>query len=346
MRHTDAGYTDQHPLSTNGKEVLISNGSNLENIGGAILTTDSSPYNISLTTTDFNQSFNGGGGITKITDDISISYGREGVIEKNGIEFLFDIGDIIVGDSAINFVNCSDTIPYSSASELNDLVRTEKFTLNQNSEFYFSDFYYVLNQDLADSLLTENDMVNFRVELVNQQTEEIIGTFDNITYSIYQLEKYDNISYQVDCSNITPGDYYLRLVTTVQGDAGYYLGKVQNNSEELNKRNYQKINFDGKILPTTYNLSQNYPNPFNPSTTINFQLPKSGFVTLKVFDILGREVATLVNKEKSQGRYSVNFSAKGGSASGGDALNLASGVYIYQIRVNDYVSSKKMILLK
>ncbi len=85
-----------------------------------------------------------------------------------------------------------------------------------------------------------------------------------------------------------------------------------------------------------YDLNQNYPNPFNPATTIIFQIPQTGFVTLKIYDILGKEVATLVNEQKNQGRYSVNF----------DASRLASGVYIYQLRVNDYVSSKKMMLLK
>jgi len=98
--------------------------------------------------------------------------------------------------------------------------------------------------------------------------------------------------------------------------------------------------------PVTYELSQNYPNPFNPATTINYQIPQNGMVTLKVYDILGREVATLVNEQKAQGRYSVNFSATGGSANGGDASRLASGVYIYQIRANDFVSSKKMMLVK
>jgi len=82
-------------------------------------------------------------------------------------------------------------------------------------------------------------------------------------------------------------------------------------------------------------LYPNYPNPFNPTTTINYQLPKPGLVTLKIYDILGREVATLENEQKDQGRYSVNF----------DASRLASGVYIYQIRVDDYVCSKKMLLL-
>ena len=83
-------------------------------------------------------------------------------------------------------------------------------------------------------------------------------------------------------------------------------------------------------------MDQNYPNPFNPSTAINYQLPKAGNVTLKIYDMLGREVATLVNENKTEGYYTFNF----------DASKFASGVYIYQLRVNDYVSSKKMILLK
>jgi hypothetical protein len=86
----------------------------------------------------------------------------------------------------------------------------------------------------------------------------------------------------------------------------------------------------------SYDLSQNYPNPFNPVTTIKYQIPKSGVVTLKVYDILGKEVANLVNEYKDEGKYNINF----------DASKLASGVYIYQIKANDYISSKKMMLLK
>ena len=99
------------------------------------------------------------------------------------------------------------------------------------------------------------------------------------------------------------------------------------------------------LAPTSYSLSQNYPNPFNPSTTINFEIPKSSFVNLKVYDILGNEVATLVDENKDAGRYSVTFSASGGSASGGNAQNLASGIYIYKLVTDGYISTKKMILL-
>jgi len=92
--------------------------------------------------------------------------------------------------------------------------------------------------------------------------------------------------------------------------------------------------------PATYSLSQNYPNPFNPSTVISYQLPVSGVVSLKIYDILGREVSTLVNEEKPAGRYEVNFPATGGASS------LASGVYFYQIKAGSFVQTKKMILLK
>ena len=89
-------------------------------------------------------------------------------------------------------------------------------------------------------------------------------------------------------------------------------------------------------LPTNYSLSQNYPNPFNPSTSISYHLPVNGFVTLKVYDVLGDEVATLVNGEKHAGEYEIEF----------DAANLSSGVYFYQLQAGSLVETKKMLLLK
>lgn len=90
-------------------------------------------------------------------------------------------------------------------------------------------------------------------------------------------------------------------------------------------------------IPKVYTLYHNYPNPFNPTTTIKYDLPKAATVTLKIYDILGREVKTLVDHEmKTAGSYRVVF----------DASNLASGVYLYRLQTNDYVNVKKMILLK
>jgi CubicO group peptidase (beta-lactamase class C family) len=97
------------------------------------------------------------------------------------------------------------------------------------------------------------------------------------------------------------------------------------------------------LQPLTYMLEQNYPNPFNPSTKIKYSVPQSSQVQIKVFDVLGSEVATLVNEEKNAGNYSVEF----------NAASIPSGVYFYQLKVypaiggaGDYISTKKMILLK
>jgi Secretion system C-terminal sorting domain/Beta-propeller repeat len=88
--------------------------------------------------------------------------------------------------------------------------------------------------------------------------------------------------------------------------------------------------------PNEFSLSQNYPNPFNPSTIIKFQIPKAGLVTLKVYDILGKEIVALINENKMAGYYEISFNAS----------QLASGIYIYQLKANDFISSKKMILMK
>ncbi|MCE9501811.1 MAG: T9SS type A sorting domain-containing protein, partial [Leptospira sp.] len=86
----------------------------------------------------------------------------------------------------------------------------------------------------------------------------------------------------------------------------------------------------------TYSLSQNYPNPFNPTTVINYTLPNSGLVSLKVYDLLGREISTLVNEVQHQGDYSATFSGH----------NLSSGIYFYRLRVGSFIKTNKMVLIR
>ncbi|HXX65216.1 MAG TPA: T9SS type A sorting domain-containing protein, partial [Bacteroidota bacterium] len=86
----------------------------------------------------------------------------------------------------------------------------------------------------------------------------------------------------------------------------------------------------------TFELSQNYPNPFNPTTRISFTIPATAMVQLKVYNVLGQEVATLVNETMTNGSHTVTF----------DASKLASGVYLYKITAGNFVSTKKMVLLK
>jgi aminopeptidase N len=93
---------------------------------------------------------------------------------------------------------------------------------------------------------------------------------------------------------------------------------------------------DGEQLPLEFKLEQNYPNPFNPSTTIRFTLPEKEFVTLKIYDVMGDEVAVLLNEEKETGSHSIEF----------DASRLASGTYFYKLQAGNNIETRKMILLK
>ncbi len=98
------------------------------------------------------------------------------------------------------------------------------------------------------------------------------------------------------------------------------------------------VGIDNNNLPTCYNLFQNYPNPFNPNTTINYHLPVASFVSLKVYDMTGGEVATLVNEFQNPGIYSAHINSQ--------LYQLGSGIYLYQIKAGAYSDTKKMILLK
>ena len=88
--------------------------------------------------------------------------------------------------------------------------------------------------------------------------------------------------------------------------------------------------------PSTIRLEQNYPNPFNPITKITYSIPQLSHIILNVYDVLGNEISSLVNEEKSVGSYEIEF----------DATELTSGIYFYKLQTGSFVESKKMILLK
>jgi hypothetical protein len=96
------------------------------------------------------------------------------------------------------------------------------------------------------------------------------------------------------------------------------------------------INRIGNEVPALYSLEQNYPNPFNPKTNIRYSIPENSFVTLKIFDLLGREIKTLVNQNQISGKYSITF----------DMSGYASGLYLYKIQAGNFSDTRKMILIK
>jgi hypothetical protein len=130
----------------------------------------------------------------------------------------------------------------------------------------------------------------------------------------------------------------LLVVTNVsfaEPNAGY----VDADYQVLFSDNFVSVANEKKI-PTEFRLNQNYPNPFNPTTTIKYSIPKLSFVTIKIYNVLGREVATLVNEEKPAGNYEVDFNISTFNH------HPSSGVYFYQLKAGDFILAKKMILLK
>jgi hypothetical protein len=95
------------------------------------------------------------------------------------------------------------------------------------------------------------------------------------------------------------------------------------------------------VQPDNFVLYQNYPNPFNPTTSIQYTIGSRQFVTLKVYDVLGNEVSVLVNEEKSAGEYEIEFNSY---SAGGN--NIASGIYFYQLQTDNFIQTKKMILIQ
>ncbi len=333
-RNSNGTYDPITNLSTNGIHTLVSNGSSFDNIKAMVFNNlTAAPYLLNICTNDFSQLLLAKVGETETTD---ISYGRSGVAEKNGVEFLFSIGDVLLNDQTINFVERVDTLPVANLEELNSAARTESFNLTTQSELIFSNYYYVVNKDQANSLLSDEFNVTFKCELVNAATNQVAGTFDNITYNKQNVQEFANPSYLIDCSGIESGNYYIRLTTSVNDSVNLFISDIQRDDIILEKSRLLVRNFKGEAIPTAYDLAQNFPNPFNPSTTIRYQLPQDGIVTLKIYDILGSEVATLVNEEKAAGKYEVNFNAS----------SLASGVYIYKIQAGSFTASKKILLLK
>lgn len=156
----------------------------------------------------------------------------------------------------------------------------------------------------------------------NIQKDPFLETSDSINF--YLTENSPCIDAGIDVG-LTKDFYGNKIFNGFAPDIGIqeYYGTTN-----ILSNNFNEIN--------GFNLEQNYPNPFNPSTTINYSLPKTGFVQLKIYDVLGREITSLINKEQKSGNYKVEFNAN----------NLPSGVYYYRLQTDGFVETKRMILLR
>jgi hypothetical protein len=336
-------FTDNRSLSNvislniSGNDMQIGNG-----------TDSSSMYAMSYNWTsplgNFQRS-NNIGSLGKV-QKTSIVTGRQGVIGKENGQFYFVIGDVFVDDKLIDFVEMADTVFFRNLATINNYLITRPFVLTDNSQFTYGVQYGVTDTALASVVLGTDKQVMFKIELIDNKTEQIIGQFDQITYHDRDVYRNNNIGYKVNTKGIGNRTVQLRLVLD-ENLNGYYSVAKRYGKESavgLSKKgsSYKSISYKGSLTVKEFDLSQNYPNPFNPTTTIKYQLKDPGFTQIKVYDALGREVSTLLNQYQTSGYYSTEW----------DARHLSSGMYIYRLTVMGsannklFSQTKRMMLVK
>ena len=227
---------------------------------------------------------------------------------KEGSGTLSDLNAVSFKDNNEGWVTGNDGIVLKYAPENGLPVELTNFSASINSS----------NVELRWSTATELNNKGFEIERKISNTWETIG-FVNGKGTTTDLTNYQ-FADELKSLNQTSTVYYRLKQVDFDGTYSY--------SKEA------AVNFN--LIINDFSLQQNYPNPFNPSTSINFSIPQNQQVTLKIYDILGNEVATLLNEAKQAGKYSVDFNAS----------NLASGTYIYSLISGNYSQVRKMILIK
>ena len=224
-----------------------------------------------------------------------------------------------------------------------DMREGERFTVRSDSTHFYHKPIAVLTSPLAVSAA---DIIAYMLR--DHPSVQIFGKTTATSFSSLRRMTFDG--WLVDYSNSNgyseqnPDVYLSRLEFPVDHEIGFLAEDVRNGVDTIVKEAISWINdqiatpiFEpSSHITTNYRLYQNYPNPFNPITTIEFDLPKSEFVTIKVYNILGEEIATVINDKLQVGHHTYAF----------DGSNFASGMYVYRIEAGEFQQVRKMVLIK
>jgi hypothetical protein len=345
-------------LNTTGQDIQLCNGSASTNMVVSSYYPFTLPY--------YFQTSNslGSAGLSK-TSSISGSFSRGVVIENNGAGLYYSLGQITVDGVPVNFIQMNEAVgKYPSGNPkrydvvkskdrknatldtVNKVMVSEPFEISENSKISFSEYSGVADSSAAVSLFAKKGLVSFTMRLVDDATGKMLGTVKESKFSGNALSAYKTLSYVLNPKDIQGKKIRIEvtLLTDIENPELTLINQFTDADEmsELNKTTTpQELTLKTSNVITKYALEQNYPNPFNPTTTIHYQIPNAGHVTLKVYDMLGREVATLVDEVKGVGSYSATFNGE----------KLASGVYIMRLVAwfeegKSFVQTKKMLLTK
>jgi hypothetical protein len=264
----------------------------------------------------------------------------------NTVSSLGLLNDIHIVDQQNSFVVGSPELVYKTttggSSWLSDfsggnVISLYKilFTENQVGLICGSEGKFLKNNDYAVPV----ELTSFTADADGNEVHISWTTqteLNNSGFEIYRLTHgtdWQKITFVPGIGSSTePKNYFYTDIDVKNGNYFYQLKQIDYNG----RYEFSNVISVDVSIPVKYSLEQNFPNPFNPSTKISFSVPSNNFVTLKVYDVVGNEIETLVYEEKPAGLYEVEFSAR----------DLPSGIYVYELRAEKYLSMKKMILIK
>jgi endonuclease/exonuclease/phosphatase family metal-dependent hydrolase len=253
------------------------------------------------------QSIMNNGGIDYVSGTYT-TYGNDGAHFNQAINV--QPNSAVSEEIADALHDASDHIPVYLTLQFEDVVPVELTSFTAS----------VIDEGILLKWETATEINNYGYEIERAQNNSV-GTWEILNF----IEGHGNSSYPhryeyIDKNALSGFEYIYRL-KQMDNDGSYTL------YDEVKVKNSGELNFK---------LSQNYPNPFNPITTIKFSVPNQNHVSLKIYNVLGSDVLTLINEEKSVGNYEVDF----------DATTLPSGIYFYKLQAGTFIETKKMILLK
>ncbi len=327
-------YTDNRTLSSGnlingltGQGIQLSNGNTATEMRAFAFRSSQTPYifndmQVFATNSKINNS--------------AIAEGRGCNLNSGSTQFYFTLGDVTVDNNLVKFPQLPERLNTNSLEKLNQYLITEAFNISDKSKFNYSIQYGAIDTLSAIKLLGKTDLIECNVELIDANNGKILKNLNSaILSSISGLSK-EGINYSVNTSGIGNKAVKLRLTINTKLNFNYSLIDKYASNSVIRKANIKEIEIKLTEKINGYNLAQNYPNPFNPSTIIDYQIPNDGKVTIKVFDMLGKEIITLVDEFKTKGKYSTSFNGE----------KLASGLYFYEIKSGEFSESRKMVLVK
>ncbi len=304
-----------------------------------------------LISNPFNKSINWSAVRTKnnIQNDL-IFYFKDGYYDNSSVKMEPYLGYYYYNKKGLDKL----LIPYSNSAlskenNFNNLVISLSNNTKTSTAYIITDNIFSFDYDSYDQIAPNNNFVNFGINIINNNftgieknlSIEAIPSINNIAIPIEIINKESEPAYLTIENNLN-NNLFFALINSSTGNLLYPVNN-QFLIEDNTSISYLLLVGDNNYIaeyinniPHSFILQQNYPNPFNPTTNISFSIPANTFVTLKIYDVLGREITTLVNDILSAGNYTNSFNAE----------NLSSGIYFYKLEAGGFIQTKKMVLIR